>query len=373
MMSTQGIIYQRNGSRLGADRDAGLLSFDQTVWRQSRRWKVLWLENRLDCRVWSYYCDLRRAMAKLHDLLSGSHFDAAKHAHDLDLIVVGPRMSMMILRESEPLGVSRATLARVPLVVVQNKMYSCTHGEKCGEAATKLDWAREAGAAAAFTWLTRHHEFTVRSRVPHHWMPFGVDVDLYGRFAGNVSSQTIDVAFTGTSDRLKYRASALKPTLANVTVFSRSADTRCATPSLMRSPSTAERAAGRHSLARGRPPTGVHRLAATGNAFAAWSTCSKLRAPPPQGSCTAGLARSPLHGAILSAAGVRRCGSRPQAPSGSWAPAILKSPPVARRCCCATDRHRRFGFPTVSLWKIHTVRQASGLVAALAPHLLVFE
>lgn len=35
-------------------------------------------------------------------------------------------------------------------------------------------------------------------------MPFGVDLSLYARYAGNFSIQTIDVAFTGTSDRHKY-------------------------------------------------------------------------------------------------------------------------------------------------------------------------
>ena len=75
-------------ARLSLDRAAGLLSFDTySNWTPSRRLKVLWLENRLDCRIWSYYCDLRRAMGQLHDLVTISNTD------DPDLIVVGPRMS----------------------------------------------------------------------------------------------------------------------------------------------------------------------------------------------------------------------------------------------------------------------------------------
>ena len=35
-------------------------------------------------------------------------------------------------------------------------------------------------------------------------MPFGVDTVLYGRFAGTFDNQSIDIAFTGTSDRHKY-------------------------------------------------------------------------------------------------------------------------------------------------------------------------
>jgi hypothetical protein len=48
----------------------------------------------------------------------------------------------------------------------------------------KLEWARQVGAAAAFTWLTRHHEFTARAGVRHHWLPFAADASLYGQHAG---------------------------------------------------------------------------------------------------------------------------------------------------------------------------------------------
>ena len=135
------------------DRNAGLLSFDNVErWNRSQdrpRWRVLWLENRLDCRVWSYYCDLRRAMGTLHTMLSlSSSLSVPKQGPDL--IVVGPRMTSPY-RLSDPLGISRARWAHVPLVIIQNKMYACSRGEFCGDPAVKLDWAREVGAAAAFT------------------------------------------------------------------------------------------------------------------------------------------------------------------------------------------------------------------------------
>ena len=32
------------------------------------RLKIVWIENTLDCRTWTYYCDLKEAMSKLHEL-----------------------------------------------------------------------------------------------------------------------------------------------------------------------------------------------------------------------------------------------------------------------------------------------------------------
>ena len=109
---------------------------------------------------------------------------------EFDLIVVGPRYSGYVFRDSEPLGISRAQLAKVPLVVLQNKMYE-SHGEYTGDVRSKLQWAANLGAAAAFTWIgaTAAHNFSRRSGVPHHWMPFGVNQQLYGSFAGNFSHQ----------------------------------------------------------------------------------------------------------------------------------------------------------------------------------------
>ena len=114
----------RSGDRLLADRATGLLSYDAYGgWNESGtapRWNVLWLENRVDCRIWSYYCDLRKAMAQLHKV-----FPASALGPDMppDLIVVGPRMATNTFRATEPLGISRARWAHVPLVVIQNKMY----------------------------------------------------------------------------------------------------------------------------------------------------------------------------------------------------------------------------------------------------------
>ena len=195
----------RSGDRLHKDRQAGLLSYDAYRMKASstlpHNWTVMWLENRLDCRIWSYYCDLRRAMAHMHRIVG---WGTALPPDKVDLIVVGPRMSMNLWRLSDPLGVSRRKWAHVPLAIIQNKMYTCTQGEFCGDPEVKLQWASQAGTAAAFTWLTRHHEFTRRAGVKHHWLPFGVDVELYGRYAGNYTDQPVDVAFTGTSDRHKY-------------------------------------------------------------------------------------------------------------------------------------------------------------------------
>ena len=103
--------HARSGDRLELDRNAGLLSFDNVErWNRSQdrpRWRVLWLENRLDCRVWSYYCDLRRAMGTLHTMLSlSSSLSVPKQGPDL--IVVGPRMTSHTYRLSDPLGISRA-------------------------------------------------------------------------------------------------------------------------------------------------------------------------------------------------------------------------------------------------------------------------
>lgn len=57
-------------------------------------------------------------MAQLHDLVTINSVGVI----DVDLIVVGPRMSMNIFRDSEPLGVSRQRWAHVPLALIQNKM-----------------------------------------------------------------------------------------------------------------------------------------------------------------------------------------------------------------------------------------------------------
>ena len=100
-----------------------------------------------------------------------------------DVAVVGPRY-INIQSEDDSLGFDRSRFAQLPLLVLHNKMYD-VHGwlEVVGNVSAKLAWTRAIGAAGAFTWLTRHHEFTRRSGVPHHWMPFGVDVKTFGALA----------------------------------------------------------------------------------------------------------------------------------------------------------------------------------------------
>lgn len=67
-----------------------------------------------------------------------------------------------MLLSDTALGVSRQRYANVPLVVLQNKMYTSAT-EFTGNLEAKLDWTRAVGAAAAF----RHEEFTQRSGVRH--------------------------------------------------------------------------------------------------------------------------------------------------------------------------------------------------------------
>lgn len=195
----------RTGDRLARDQAAGMLSFDNFNWTAvATRWTVLWLETRLDCRFWGYYCDLRAAMARLHDLRTPS---MPLPPTGPDLIIVGPRMATNNYHVWDPLGINRTKWASVPLVVIQNKMYDCVRGESCGGGSVvKLEWARQAGAAAAFTWITRHHEFTQRSGVRHHWLPFAASPELYGKYADMTSTtqQPFDVGFSGTNDPTKY-------------------------------------------------------------------------------------------------------------------------------------------------------------------------
>eukprot|EP00908_Phaeocystis_cordata_P017075 Transcript_2841.p1 GENE.Transcript_2841~~Transcript_2841.p1 ORF type:complete len:483 (+),score=23.40 Transcript_2841:84-1532(+) len=163
------------------------------------RLRVLWLENRLDCRVWAYYCELRRAFRAMHNVSdwASAHKDRAA---DPQLIVVGPRFTTNLHTADTALGVSRQRYANVPLVVLQNKMYTSAT-EFTGNLEAKLEWTRAVGAAAAFTWLTRHEEFTQRSGVRHYRLPFAADAAMYGKFAGNYSSQEWDVGFTGSSSK----------------------------------------------------------------------------------------------------------------------------------------------------------------------------
>jgi hypothetical protein len=159
----------------------------------------MWVEGRLDCRTWSYTCDIRNAMAEVHQLLPiGRPCDLK--VKQFQLVVIGPRYAGMVFRDDEPLGISREHLGSVPLIVLQNKMY-VSHGEYTGDLQSKLRWASALGAAAAFTWIGSRAaaNFSEQSGVTHHFLPFGVDERLYGAFAGNFSHQPFDIGFTGSS------------------------------------------------------------------------------------------------------------------------------------------------------------------------------
>ena len=184
--------------RLDREAAAGLLAFDQNLSAPLPKWRIHWVENPLrTCNMWSYYCDLKEAMGRLH------HIDNGRAPERADLIVVGPKLSVGFLRESDGIGFSRRATANVPIALFQNKMYRMHDPpEFTGDLAQKLRWAGAAGVAAAFTWIgTRHIEFTERSGVPHHWLPFGVDARLYGQFEALAQPQPFDVGFSGAADR----------------------------------------------------------------------------------------------------------------------------------------------------------------------------
>jgi hypothetical protein len=198
-----------------------------------RRLRLLWIENSpLDCRIWSYYCDIKAAMARLHELCTPRGSDTCVDRSDgrretfvADAAVVGPRYSINVASDDEPLGFNRPAHARMPLLVLQNKMYTPQGWrEIVGDLDAKLRWVRSAGAIAAFTWLSKYREFTRISGVPHHWLPFGVDPTRFGRHAGSlgVAVQQFDVGFTGASGADKYplRRALLEALQAmNVTLF----------------------------------------------------------------------------------------------------------------------------------------------------------
>ena len=197
--------------RHALDHAHGLLSFDELGEYQPRRLRVLWLENKLDCRTWSYYCDIRDALQRMHDLCTpthsitrcvGSRSRRGRGAtFEPDFAVIGPRYSINVMTEDDTVGFNRSQYNRLPLFVMQNKMYRPKWREIVGNFTAKLAWVREAGAAGAFTWLTRHQEFTQQSGVPHYWLPFGVDQRTYGRYSGTFGpdAQPFDVGFTGAS------------------------------------------------------------------------------------------------------------------------------------------------------------------------------
>lgn len=186
-----------------------LLRFDRLDGYESPRLDIVWLENTLDCRTWTYYCDLKDAMSRLHRLCIPRHSVTCVEGRGLprgfkaQVVVAGPRYMANVAHIDETLGFDRGRFAHLPLAVVQNKMYAATAREIVGDASAKLRWARDAGAIVGFTWLKLADNFTQQSGVPHYRLPFGVDAALYGRHAGTLESgpgQPVDVGFTGASN-----------------------------------------------------------------------------------------------------------------------------------------------------------------------------
>ena len=106
-------------SRVALDRAAGLLGFDELPAEPPRRLRVLWLENRLDCGLWSYYCDIREAMAKLHELCTPSPgTNCIGAGFRPDVAIAGPRFTINIPTANESLGFSRSQLPELPLLIM---------------------------------------------------------------------------------------------------------------------------------------------------------------------------------------------------------------------------------------------------------------
>jgi hypothetical protein len=191
---------------------AEALRFDRLTGYTPRSLNVVWIENTLDCRTWTYYCDLKDAMAKLHRLCVPRHSFTCVDGRDgrrrfkPDVVIVGPRYLANVAHEDEALGFDRAAYAHLPLAVVLNKMYAATAREIVGDTQAKLRWTRATGAIASFTWLgsALRTQFERGSGVPTYRLPFGVDAALYGRHAAVLgsgpSAQPYDIGFTGASN-----------------------------------------------------------------------------------------------------------------------------------------------------------------------------
>lgn len=98
------------------------LRFDQVQGYTPTRLRVLWVENTLDCRTWAYYCDLRDAMAKLHELcvpMGRSTCVDGRRGFKPEVVVVGPRYMANVGHADETIGFNRALYPNLPLAVVQ--------------------------------------------------------------------------------------------------------------------------------------------------------------------------------------------------------------------------------------------------------------
>jgi len=182
------------------------IAFDRVGNYTPPRLRILWIEDNTHhyCLQWSYYCDIKRALSRHHDICTPTESRrpclGPKSSFVPDMAIVGPHYASNVYTPEATLGFDRSLYPNLPLVIFQNKMYAWA-SELAGEVQAKLDWARITGAVAAFTFLTRSREFSNRSGVPHYWMPFGVDTTLYGKFAGRFGpeAQPFDVGFTGAS------------------------------------------------------------------------------------------------------------------------------------------------------------------------------
>ena len=191
----------------GTDGNQTALRFDSIDGYTPPRLRIAWLENTLDCRTWTYYCDLKDAMSRIHELCvprgSSTCIDG-RRGFQPQLVVAGPRYMANVAHPDETLGFNRARYPYLPLAVIQNKMYAASTREIVGDASAKLQWARAAGASVGFTWLpTQHIEFSSLSGIPHHRLPFGVDAALYGKHAAELDTRPTpyeyDIGFTGAS------------------------------------------------------------------------------------------------------------------------------------------------------------------------------
>ena len=107
-------------SRHALNRAEGTLSFDLLLASApTRRLRVLWLENRLECGLWSYYCELRDAMAQLHELCTPSPSRTCLgEGFAPDVAIAGPRFSINIPTPNETLGFARSRLNQLPLLII---------------------------------------------------------------------------------------------------------------------------------------------------------------------------------------------------------------------------------------------------------------
>ena len=126
-----------DSSRHALNRAEGTLSFDLLASAPTRRLRVLWLENRLECGLWSYYCELRDAMAQLHELCTPSPSRTCLgEGFAPDVAIAGPRFSINIPTPNETLGFARSRLNQLPLLIIVRHPSALPHCRICCGART---------------------------------------------------------------------------------------------------------------------------------------------------------------------------------------------------------------------------------------------